>query len=141
MVITDNVYVLTPALPRSRSHSDVQIFCTEPYRVPMAGKVDVCLFDKTGTLTTDELVAVGVEPPTPKSSSGNGEATGEGGAASDMPANAVTDSLVTMLNAPAAATLVLGGCQSLVLMEGTEAGDPVEAAAMKAIRVREELNA
>ena len=38
----------------------MQVFCTEPYRVPMAGKLDSCLFDKTGTLTTDELVAVGV---------------------------------------------------------------------------------
>ena len=38
----------------------MQVFCTEPYRVPMAGKLDCCLFDKTGTLTTDELVAVGV---------------------------------------------------------------------------------
>lgn len=98
----------------------------------MAGKVDVCLFDKTGTLTTDELVAVGVEPPLPASAGGR---AGEGSGV-DRSANAVTDTLLTMLEAPAAATLVLGGCQSLVLMEGSEAGDPVEAAAMKAIKVR-----
>lgn len=95
----------------------------------MAGKVDVCLFDKTGTLTTDELVAVGVEPPNPPNNEG-WKMSGQGGGSSLM------DTVVTMLEAPPAATLVLAGCQSLVLMEGSEAGDPVEAAAMKSIKVR-----
>ena len=34
----------------------LQIFCTEPYRVPIAGKLDACLFDKTGKLLGDEEV-------------------------------------------------------------------------------------
>eukprot|EP00611_Tribonema_gayanum_P008970 TRINITY_DN1868_c0_g4_i1.p1 TRINITY_DN1868_c0_g4~~TRINITY_DN1868_c0_g4_i1.p1 ORF type:complete len:888 (-),score=351.93 TRINITY_DN1868_c0_g4_i1:197-2860(-) len=42
--------------------------------------------------------------------------------------------VVPMAKAPPAAALVLAGCQSLVVVEGRAAGDPVESAAMKAIR-------
>ncbi len=36
------------------------IFCTEPFRIPSAGRVDVCCFDKTGTITAESLVLEGI---------------------------------------------------------------------------------
>ncbi len=88
----------------------LQIFCTEPFRVPVAGKIDSCLFDKTGTLTTDELVAVGIWT---------------GGS---------KDELKAMTKVDDAAGFVLAGCNSLIFIDGETTGDPLESAALKAMR-------
>jgi len=92
------------------------VFCTEPFRVPLAGKLTHCLFDKTGTLTTDTLVPVGVV---------NGDA---------KPAKQERyPSKVPVKDSSAAAALVLAACHSLVSVDGSLSGDPIEVAALEAI--------
>lgn len=36
------------------------IFCMEPFRIPLAGKLDICCFDKTGTITAENLIVEGL---------------------------------------------------------------------------------
>eukprot|EP00616_Rhizochromulina_sp_CCMP1243_P017602 CAMPEP_0119000990 /NCGR_PEP_ID=MMETSP1173-20130426/64353_1 /TAXON_ID=1034831 /ORGANISM="Rhizochromulina marina cf, Strain CCMP1243" /LENGTH=1550 /DNA_ID=CAMNT_0006952493 /DNA_START=19 /DNA_END=4671 /DNA_ORIENTATION=+ len=98
------------------------IFCTEPFRVPFAGKISHCLFDKTGTLTTDQLVPVGVV------NHRAGPGTGAGGGAPLR---------VEVKNSGPATALVLGACHSLVEMEGVGViGDPIEIAALRGVEWR-----
>ncbi|KAK9762137.1 putative cation-transporting ATPase 1 [Basidiobolus ranarum] len=86
------------------------IFCTEPFRIPFAGKVDVCCFDKTGTLTGENLVVEGVA-----------------GLGKD-PLNLLEPKIV-----PHDSILTLAGAHALVLLEDGVVGDPMEKVSLEAI--------
>jgi cation-transporting ATPase 13A1 len=101
------------------------VFCTEPYRIPLAGKVDACLFDKTGTLTTDKLVAQGVVC--------WGDAVGSAAAAAPAKASPAVRPLASVDGTDLDMCLVLAGCHSLLEIDGKILGDPIEVAALKAI--------
>jgi len=98
------------------------IFCTEPFRIPYAGRVDVACFDKTGTLTGEDLVVDGVA----------GLQLGQQGVASES-----NGAQTTVTKVPACGTyttLVLATAHALVkLDEGDIVGDPMEKATLNAL--------
>ncbi|PVH17733.1 uncharacterized protein CXQ87_000627 [Candidozyma duobushaemuli] len=123
-LILDCIIVITsvvpPELPMeltmavNSSLSSLQkhfIYCTEPFRIPLAGRIDVCCFDKTGTLTAEDLVF-------------------EGLAGFDKDE---THKLRTCDEAPQTTSWVLGSAHALVkLDDGDVVGDPMEQATLKA---------
>mmetsp|Transcript_28585 Transcript_28585/g.36928 ORF Transcript_28585/g.36928 Transcript_28585/m.36928 type:complete len:1093 (-) Transcript_28585:313-3591(-) len=90
------------------------IYCTEPFRIPFAGKINVCCFDKTGTLTSDELVLLGVAEQCSTSPAEEDEVTSPNALGID-------------------AVRVLTGCHSLVSLSGQLIGDPLEKATLAGI--------
>ncbi|KAJ7705279.1 hypothetical protein B0H17DRAFT_973789 [Mycena rosella] len=92
--------------------SKYAIFCTEPFRIPFAGRVDVCCFDKTGTITAENLVLegiVGVDPSDHRR-------------------------LVDVKETSRETTLCLAAAHALVrLDDGTIVGDPMEKTTLAAL--------
>lgn len=80
------------------------VFCTEPFRIPFAGRIDICNFDKTGTLTSDKFQVLGIA--------------------------GIKNDLVVMKDGsiPSDTLYVLAGCQSVSNIKGKWAGDPMEKA-------------
>ena len=97
------------------------IFCTEPFRIPYAGRVDVACFDKTGTLTGENLVVDGIAG----LSLGHVKGTEKNGGDS---------TLVKVAEVGLQTTLVLATAHALVkLDEGEVVGDPMEKATLEAL--------
>ncbi|EPS30178.1 hypothetical protein PDE_05128 [Penicillium oxalicum 114-2] len=100
--------------------SKFAIFCTEPFRIPFAGRVDIACFDKTGTLTGEDLVVDGIAGLTLGHSGATVEADG-----------AHTDLAKVSAIGPDT-TLVLASAHALVkLDEGEVVGDPMEKATLQ----------
>ena len=103
--------------------SKYAIFCTEPFRIPYAGRVDIACFDKTGTLTGEDLVVDGIAGLSLGISS-NSRVEKDGAHSEVMPVTSV--GLQT--------TLVLATAHALVkLDEGEIVGDPMEKATLHSL--------
>lgn len=104
--------------------SKFAIFCTEPFRIPYAGRIDVACFDKTGTLTGEDLVVEGIA----------GTGLGRSGTSTPVEGYGAHSHITPVLQTGLETTLVLATAHALVrLDEGDIVGDPMEKATLTAL--------
>ncbi|KAF2772231.1 hypothetical protein EJ03DRAFT_288612 [Teratosphaeria nubilosa] len=102
--------------------SKFAIFCTEPFRIPFAGRVDVACFDKTGTLTGEDLVVEGIA----------GLLLGEQGVPTEP--DGAQSQLIKVDQTGLETTLTLATAHALVkLEEGDVVGEPMEKATLESL--------
>ncbi|KAI9819321.1 MAG: hypothetical protein M1832_004026 [Thelocarpon impressellum] len=100
------------------------IYCTEPFRIPFAGRVDIACFDKTGTLTGEDLVVEGIA----------GLDLGQKSQTSKVEKDGAHSHLTPVLDVDQGTTLVLATAHALVkLDEGDVVGDPMEKATLTSL--------
>jgi len=100
------------------------IYCTEPFRIPFAGRVDVACFDKTGTLTGEDLVVEGIA----------GLGLGHSGTDTPQEKDGAHSHITPVHEARLETTLVLATAHALVkLDEGEIVGDPMEKATLTSL--------
>lgn len=100
------------------------IFCTEPFRIPFAGRIDVACFDKTGTLTGEDLVVEGIA----------GLGLGHSGTDTPKESSGAHSRMTPVKEVGMETTLVLATAHALVkLDEGDIVGDPMEKATLTAL--------
>ncbi|CAK7270621.1 putative cation-transporting ATPase 1 [Sporothrix epigloea] len=100
------------------------IFCTEPFRIPFAGRIDVACFDKTGTLTGEDLVVKGIA----------GLGLAQSGTDTPREADGAHSQMTPVSDIGLETTLVLASAHALVkLDEGEVVGDPMEKATLEAL--------
>ena len=107
------------------SLTKLAVFCTEPFRIPFAGKVEICCFDKTGTLTSDDLIVEGIAGlPNNNDNDDNQSSNNSGGS---------RDNVIPVDKAPCESVQVLATCHSLVQLDDGLVGDPLEKATLTAV--------
>ena len=110
------------------------VFCTEPFRIPFAGKLDVLCFDKTGTLTKDKMILKGVVLASSSVATATTSTTKDRPSSSESAAT-VAETVTNFSSLPAPTLAIMGGCHSLLKASssGGGGGSTADAAASKVV--------